>query len=231
MFENYFSEIVEQIKDPRLQLVFLCELLLSIILGFAIGFERKIRNKEASVKTHTIVCFGACLMMIISRFGFGDSDHDTSRIASQIVTGVGFLGAGMIVFRKNSGIHGLTTAAGVWATAGIGMACGSNLWYLAIGATILIIAAQVVLHIDKPFFQKKKFNTFNVVFIQDNDANLQIKELFNAEKFQNFTMEKHDGKIIINATIISEKTYSTVELTEIMNNNDFIISIERLQED
>ena len=102
------------------QLWMLPDLLLSVLLGFLIGLERKFRFKEAGIRTHTIVSFGAALMMVISKHAFG-SDADSARVAAQIVSGVGFLGAGMIVYKQHE-VKGLTTAAGVWATAGVGMA-------------------------------------------------------------------------------------------------------------
>ena len=102
----------------------LLDLLLSVVLGFVIGFERKLRMKEAGIRTHTIVCVGAALMMVVSMHAFGDA-ADSARVAAQIVSGVGFLGAGMIVYKQHE-VHGLTTAAGVWATAGVGMACGGQ---------------------------------------------------------------------------------------------------------
>ena len=81
------------------------DLLLSVVLGFAIGMERRIRSKEAGIRTHTIVCVGSALMMIVSKYGFGDN-ADTARVAAQIVSGVGFLGAGIIIYRKQE-IKGL----------------------------------------------------------------------------------------------------------------------------
>ena len=131
---------------------YLLALLLSVILGFFIGLERKTRAKEAGVRTHTIVCFGACLLMIISKYGFTTEEADLSRIASQIVSGIGFIGAGMIVYRKNA-VHGLTTAAGVWATAGIGMACGAGLYFVAVIGTVIMILVQCILHINCKLFK------------------------------------------------------------------------------
>ena len=122
----------------------LIDLLISVVLGFIIGLERKLRYKEAGVRTHTIVCFGAALMMVVSKHAF-DSAADSARVAAQIVSGIGFLGAGMIVYRQHE-VHGLTTAAGVWTTAGIGMAVGGELYLVAVGATILLIVAQCILH-------------------------------------------------------------------------------------
>ena len=81
---------------------YLLAILLSVVLGFLIGLERKTRAKEAGVRTHTIVCFGACLLMIISKYGFSGESADVARVAAQIVSGIGFIGAGMIVYRKKS---------------------------------------------------------------------------------------------------------------------------------
>ena len=120
------------------------DLVFAALLGFFIGLERKFRDKEAGIRTHTIVAFGSALMMIISKYAF-DAEADSARVAAQIVAGIGFLGAGIIVYRKNV-VHGLTTAAGVWATAGIGMACGGGLWLIAILATTILILIQWCLH-------------------------------------------------------------------------------------
>ena len=129
------------------QLGMLPDLLLSIILGFAIGFERRMRSKEAGIRTHTIVCVGAALMTIISRY---IGNGDPGRIAAQIVSGVGFLGAGMIVYKQHE-VKGLTTAAGVWATAGIGMLAGAGLYYVSVGATVILILFQCLFHLNIKF--------------------------------------------------------------------------------
>ena len=103
------------------ELAQLLNVLLAAILGGAIGFERKLRFKEAGIRTHTIVSIGAALIMVVSKGGFEDGTADMSRVAAQIVSGVGFLGAGIIILRGQK-MRGLTTAAGIWATAGVGMA-------------------------------------------------------------------------------------------------------------
>ena len=116
------------------ELKYLISILVSVILGFAIGYERKLRFKEAGIRTHTIVCVGSALIMVVSKYGFGDSiEADASRVAAQIVSGIGFLGAGIIIYRKHE-IHGLTTAAGVWATSGVGMAAGAGFIYSRFGS-------------------------------------------------------------------------------------------------
>jgi putative Mg2+ transporter-C (MgtC) family protein len=123
---------------------FILRLSLATLLGAVIGFEREYHAKEAGVRTHLLVALGACLFMILSAYGFDfmlDRDHvsfDPSRIASQVVTGIGFIGAGTIIFQKNT-IRGLTTAAGVWVTAAIGLACGGGLYTLALASTLMVL--------------------------------------------------------------------------------------------
>ncbi len=119
------------------------QLLLALILGAAIGVEREVAHKSAGMRTHALVALGSALFTIISQSLVGPT-IDPTRIAAQIVTGIGFLGAGMIVFDQ-SRVKGLTTAAGVWTAAAIGMAVGFNLNALAIFASILTILVFVVL--------------------------------------------------------------------------------------
>ncbi|MGN0373845.1 MAG: MgtC/SapB family protein [Enterocloster sp.] len=132
------------------QLQFQAELLLRIVLacflGYIIGYERKSRDKSAGMRTHAIVGLGAALIMIVSKYCFGDvADYDASRIAAQIVSGVGFLGAG-IIFVRNNTVSGLTTAAGIWTTAGVGMAIGAGSYFIGICAGFLVVFIQIILH-------------------------------------------------------------------------------------
>ena len=128
-------------------MIYLVRILYAVVLGFAIGFERKLRFKEAGIRTHTIVCAGSALIMVVSKYAYADSpEFDASRVAAQIVSGIGFLGAGMIIYRRQA-VHGLTTAAGVWATAGVGMAAGGGLYIVSVGAAAILIAIQCVLHL------------------------------------------------------------------------------------
>jgi putative Mg2+ transporter-C (MgtC) family protein len=114
--------------------------------GIIIGFERTTRYKEAGIRTHAIVALGAALLMLISKFGFPESGQtDSARVAAQIVSGIGFLGAGMILVRRNT-VSGLTTAAGIWTTSAVGMAIGAGMYTLGIATTIIIVTIQVVFH-------------------------------------------------------------------------------------
>src|SRR3989338_4514250 len=118
------------------------QMVLSIILGGLIGFERERRGKQAGLRTFTLVALGSTLFTILSVGGFPGSGaslaYDPSRIASQIVVGIGFLGGGLI-FLKEDYVYGLTTAAGLWATAAIGMAIGFHMYGVAVVATFLIL--------------------------------------------------------------------------------------------
>ena len=121
-------------------------MLASCILGGAIGFERKHRHKGAGMRTHALVCLGSALMMIVSKYGFTDfPDIDRSRIAAQVVSGIGFLGAG-VIFVRNNAVNGLTNAAGLWVTSGIGLSIGAGQWVLSTIATVIVICVQFVLH-------------------------------------------------------------------------------------
>ena len=119
-------------------------LILAGVLGGAIGLERAYRAKEAGVRTHFLVALGSALFMMVSQHGFNDVANlkwvglDPSRVAAQIVSGIGFLGAGTIIFQRRT-IKGLTTAAGMWVVAAIGMAAGGGLYILAVAATVLTL--------------------------------------------------------------------------------------------
>lgn len=120
-------------------------LFVALVLGGAIGLEREYRSKDAGFRTHFLVALGAALFTLISQYGFGDGVKDSSRVAAQVVSGIGFLGAGLIVFQKNV-VRGLTTAAGLWVTAAIGMACGVGMFATAAAVTTFMLIGLEVLN-------------------------------------------------------------------------------------
>ena len=127
---------------------FILRIFIAGLLGGLIGLEREFRAKETGVRTHFIVALGSALFMIISQYAF-DAPFDHARVAAQVVSGIGFIGAGLIIFQKNV-IHGLTTAAGLWVTAAIGIACGVGRYDLAIVTTVMVlIALEIVIVIDQ----------------------------------------------------------------------------------
>ena len=138
---------------------FVLSLLLALVLGFALGLERELTNKYAGLRTHILVCLGACVFTLISIHGFptfapGDNVdisqatgiRDTARVAAQIVTGIGFIGAGTVL-RNGPMVVGLTTAATLWVAASIGMACGAGMYEVAIFSTILSVAVLTLIRI------------------------------------------------------------------------------------
>ena len=126
-------------------ITFTIRLIVAMILGGIVGLEREYRAKDAGFRTHFLVAIGSALFTLISMYGFADGVKDTSRVAAQVVSGIGFLGAGIIVFQRNV-IRGLTTAAGLWVTAAIGMACGVGQFYMAVLVTLLMLIGLEVLN-------------------------------------------------------------------------------------
>lgn len=146
------------------QLEYLLRILTAIICGGLIGFERERRVKSAGLKTHMIVSIGAALMMIVSKYGFWDVlvldsvKLDPSRIASGIVSAVGFLGAG-IIFIRGFKINGVTTAAGLWTTVGVGMVLGAGMYFIGIASTMIILLIQLIFH---SIHLNRRYSTTNI---------------------------------------------------------------------
>jgi putative Mg2+ transporter-C (MgtC) family protein len=119
-------------------------LVIAGLMGGIIGLERESRAKEAGIRTHFIVALGSALFMIISQYAF-NGRFDAARVAAQVVSGIGFLGAGVIIFQKNV-IRGVTTAAGLWVVAAIGLACGAGMYVVAGTATVLTAICLEMMH-------------------------------------------------------------------------------------
>lgn len=120
-------------------------LVVALLLGGIIGIEREFRAKDAGFRTHFLVSVGSALFCVVSQYGFGEELKDASRVAAQVVSGIGFLGAGTIIFQKNV-IRGLTTAAGLWVTAAIGLACGTGMLLIAAISTALVLIGLEVIN-------------------------------------------------------------------------------------
>ena len=155
---------------------FVLRLFVAAMLGGVIGLEREYRAKEAGFRTHFLVALGSGLFMILSQFGFDDVlghyeqvSLDPSRIASQVVTGIGFIGAGTIIFQKHV-VRGLTTAAGLWVTSAIGMTAGAGMYILSIATTVLVL-----LCLEALYFILQHFGTRNitVTFSTPKEENIQ----------------------------------------------------------
>ena len=208
------------------QLCYIARLLIASFCGVMIGIERKNRSKEAGIRTHCVVACASALMMIISKYGFSDMaigaegfrGADGARIAAQVVSGIGFLGAGMIFVHKNT-ITGLTTAAGIWATSGVGLAIGAGMYVIGISASIIIILAQIILHRNFKWLKTPKSKRLYIKNVQTPDFQEHINNLLKERGVSVFDVhiEKTDeGK---NYTFI-------IELPPEVSEEDIISGIE-----
>ena len=188
---------------------FLGRLFLAGLCGAFIGYERANRRKEAGIRTHLVVSMGSALFMIVSKYGFADMLSlqgvalDPSRIAAQIVTGVGFLGAGMI-FVRGQNISGLTTAAGIWATAGIGLAAGAHMYIVAGAATALTLFGLEVLTLVFGGLGRRRtmivFSASKKEFIDAMFERLESKD-YSVISYEVETQRTSDG-VVHRATIV-----------------------------
>ena len=201
-----------------INLDYMLRILIAVIFGFCIGLERELTNKYAGLRTHILVCLGACVFTLISIYGFptfapGDNVvvdqatgiRDTSRVAAQIVTGIGFIGAGTVL-RNGPIVLGLTTAATLWIAASIGMACGAGMFEIAFAGTLLSILTLVTIRV---FERKvlpnstKRTKRVKIVIVCQNQFAQKIHE-FIIEKYQDISeLSKKQLKADENSTKIT----------------------------
>lgn len=165
---------------------FMLRLLVAGILGAIIGLDREYRAKEAGYRTHFLVSLGSALIMIVSQYGFQEIIKensvtlDPSRVAAQVVSGIGFIGAGTIILQKQI-VRGLTTAAGIWATAGIGLAVGAGMYAIGIATTVLtLIGLELLSYIFKSVGMKSSMIAFST---NNKDTLKQIADRFNSKDY------------------------------------------------
>ena len=206
---------------------FILRLALATLLGAIIGFEREYHAKEAGIRTHLLVALGACLFMILSVSGFDfmlDRDHvsfDPSRIASQVVTGIGFIGAGTIILQKQM-VRGLTTAAGLWVTAAIGLACGNGMYLIAIVTTAIVLISLGLINVYLPYIsQRERHITF---LVEDYAVMTDILERLRKEKITvlNYEMhksaEENSGKMLVSLEIRMKRYDNAKGIASILRN-------------
>lgn len=210
-------------------------LLAATTLGAAIGLEREYHAKEAGLRTHVLVALGSCLFMILSAYAFDDflaKDHvsfDPSRIASQVVTGIGFIGAGTIILQKQM-VRGLTTAAGLWVTAAIGLACGVGMYAIAIVTTVLVLVSLGLINIYLPYFAQKERNV--TFLVEDYSILTEVLENLRKEKVRvlNYEMhkdaEENDGKMLVSIEIRTKKYSNIKEIASILHNFENVTIVQ-----
>ena len=209
-------------------------LFIACICGAFIGYERSLRQKEAGLRTHIILALGACLAMIVSKYGFTDiaeagamKTSDGARIAAQVVSGVGFLGAGVIFVRGGS-VKGLTTAAGIWTTSSVGLAIGAGMYAVGIVATIFMVLAQIILHKFLPASEMMVRNVISIVAKSDTDVVEYIQERLQGSNMhiQGIKFKKRDdGLINVEITVNMYKNENLEEVLSLAGMNENITEL------
>ena len=220
----------------NVQMVYLTRLLVAGACGVAIGIERQYRMKNAGVRTHFLVAIAAALMMLISKYGFYDvlaqgvgMTCDASRIAAGIITGIGILGGGIIFISKQGLVSGMTTAAGIWVTLGIGMAIGAGMYQIGLECTVITIVMQCIFHMNRSIFKETRHG--QIVFEADNTPEAirkvtdQLKE--NKIEVARIKLEIIDKKhVTVHCSIIIPPMYGPEDIISLMNRIDNLESID-----
>ena len=221
------------------QILELClRILVAALCGAAIGFERTWRFKEAGIRTHIIVCVASALVMIVSKYGFSDlsvngelfpGTHgtDPARVAAQVVSGISFLGAG-VIFRHGGTVTGLTTAAGVWATAGIGLAIGAGMYWLGIFVAALVALLQIMTHwfaIGGDAYATNHLRA--TVRADDRFWEVLQRKLgeWKAQTVESKVLRNEDGSITYELTLMMPRSIPSEELMELSREYDEIMEI------
>lgn len=219
----------------NLSFEFIFRLVFAAILGGTIGLERNYRAKDAGFRTHFLVALGSALFMLVSQYGFDLSleklskiSWDPSRIASQVVTGIGFIGAGTIIFQKHV-IRGLTTAAGLWVTSAIGLTCGAGMYLIATAATLLVLLCLEALN-----FLLSRFGAKNILLSFKTKDKEEIGSIIKQLKrcgvaISNYTLkEKCDGSYLLTIEAkVSRKNYDSQVQTLLQEES--IVDVENIE--
>lgn len=216
---------------------FVLRLFIAGILGSIIGLDREYRAKEAGYRTHFLVSLGSALLMIVSQHGFGgildtpNVNLDPSRIASQVVTGIGFIGAGTIILHKQT-VRGLTTAAGIWATSAIGLAVGAGMYELGISATILtLIGLEVLGFLFKSVGMKSSVVEFSTT---DKETLNRLSKTFHSKEFLIVSYQMNERQtgdtIVYHVTMVIKSKKSNDEGKLLAHLQDFAdVTIHRIE--
>ena len=190
------------------------------LLGGVIGFEREFRAKEAGVRTHFIVALGSALFMIISQYAFSGR-FDAARVAAQVVSGIGFIGAGVIIFQKNV-VRGITTAAGLWVAAAIGLACGAAMYSVAIAATLMTVLVLETMHFITRIYGEKELRV-SLSPIGNEDLKTIVDTLKNkGADIESVSLADGEGVFEIK---IKQKDYATTVDTVLSFSKGFKVKI------
>ncbi|OGL58188.1 MAG: hypothetical protein A3J27_00895 [Candidatus Tectomicrobia bacterium RIFCSPLOWO2_12_FULL_69_37] len=207
-------------------------LLEAAFLGGLIGFERERNNQPAGLRTHIILCLGSALIMVVSfRVASGGAAYDPGRIAAQVVTGVGFLGAGAIM-RMGGSVRGLTTAASIWATSGIGLAVGAGMHAEAVSATaILLLSLAALKKVGRRITGRLRFRMLDLQVRQEDEEILQeIEDLLSKERcnVRSLEVRKHPetGTVHLQVEVGIPRDFEPARLVEALTRNPHVIQAD-----
>lgn len=220
--------------DCYMEIEYLIRLIVAAICGALIGLEREKRQKSAGLRTHIIVAIASSLMMIVSKYGFFDVlvhegvSVDVSRVAAGVVSAIGFIGGG-VIFLKRDTLVGLTTAAGLWATVGVGIAIGAGMYVTGIFTTLFILLLQLIMHWKKLRVVSSVAGNITVnitkhdITLADLRERLEKKGLF----LRNISLSRSkEDDFILKASIVFSKRESMDEIIEEMKHNEIFESID-----
>ena len=227
------------------QLELMLRIVLSAVCGGVVGIERSRRFKDAGVRTHALVACAAAAMMVVSKYGFLDfgtldevtgvvRNADPARIAAQVASGIGFLGVGIIYRDRKDVTRGLTTAAGVWAVAGIGLAMGAGLYWIALFSTAFVVVLQLFTH--KIVFGKDKYRTARLEIITKDDR--EALELVHEKLISGHIIilesdiqRTDDGCLLYESVIQFQTKKSFQHITSAITESPLILSVKLNEEE
>ena len=203
-------------------------LLLAAVLGGAIGAERELNDQAAGLRTHMLLTIGACLFTVISAYGFGGGPRDPSRLAAQIVTGIGFLGGGAIV-RHGLTVKGLTTAASIWATASVGVAVGAGRYLLGVGGAALVVGTLFGLRRASSALQRLGVSREQLVLVTRPGFDLErIVDAAREEKvdLRGLDRQEGDGEDRVLLVVKLRPRYRPERLVDVLGRLDGVRQVE-----
>lgn len=219
---------------------FMLRIMAACLCGACIGFERSKRFKEAGIRTHIIVCCASALIMIVSKYGFADLTSDAgevfngtrgadpARIAAQVVSGISFLGAG-VIFKNGNTVKGLTTAAGIWATAAIGLALGGGMYVVGVFVTFLIALFQVVMHRFTVGADSFTTNRLRFTVYRDEEFEAQIRaqlDEWSAQILSSSITRREDGYVTYDLTLKMTRALSIDDIDALVQHCSAVKSAE-----
>ncbi|WP_067729166.1 MgtC/SapB family protein [Oceanobacillus damuensis] len=230
------SYYIDQLFGDNFSLIVI-RLFVALVLSGLIGFEREVNNHSAGFRTHILVGVGSSLMMVLSLFGFtafieayDNVRFDPARIPSYVISGIGFLGAGTIIVYGGT-VRGLTTAASIWAVAGIGLVVGVGMYSVAIVTTLLILISLIFLNRIENLFPKSKSSNFIEMVVEENFKIYQAVEIIekynlSVKNVEIFRVESNLRKIYIKTDV--KENQNLVELFGELSRNNLVKHISKL---